>query len=204
MTGQCATDYVLIDLENVQPANLATLTKHHLKVLVFVGANQARIPYDLAAAMQSLGDKAEYIRITGNGRNALDFHIAYYLGELCAQSPQARFHIVSKDTGFDPLIRHLESRGYRVYRARDLAGISPLRASTKTSREEKLDLIVRNLAVRGKARPRRVGTLKNTINSLFTKSLGDGEVQALVKELQERHYIEIRQDRVSYHLPAAG
>ena len=59
------TNYVLIDYENVQPKNLEILAKHPFKVFVFVGANQTKVPYDLAAAMQNLGDSASYIKISG-------------------------------------------------------------------------------------------------------------------------------------------
>jgi len=34
-----ATNYVLIDFENVQPKNLEILSNHPFKVLVFVGAS---------------------------------------------------------------------------------------------------------------------------------------------------------------------
>jgi len=70
------TSYVLIEYENVQPGNLAILANHLFKVFVFVGANQANVTYELAAAMQGLGDNAKYIKISGNEKNALDFHIA--------------------------------------------------------------------------------------------------------------------------------
>ena len=79
------TNYVLIDFENVQPKNLEVLSRHPFKVLVFVGASQTKVPYDLAEAMQQLGENARYIKIGGNGNNALDFHIAFYVGELSSQ-----------------------------------------------------------------------------------------------------------------------
>jgi len=49
------TNYVLIDFENVQPKNLEVLSNHPFKVFVFVDASQAKLSYDLAAAMQQLG-----------------------------------------------------------------------------------------------------------------------------------------------------
>ena len=55
------TNYVLIDLENVQAEALTALVDDHFKVLLFVGATQAKLPYDLVAAMQRLGDRAENI-----------------------------------------------------------------------------------------------------------------------------------------------
>ena len=104
------TNYILIDLENVQPNNLEILKGHDFKVIVFVGANQTKISFDLAIAMQSLGSTAEYIKIDGNGPNALDFHIAFYIGQISAIDNNCYFHIISKDSGFDPLIRHLKSK----------------------------------------------------------------------------------------------
>jgi hypothetical protein len=81
-------NYVLIDFENVQPKNLEILSKHPFKVFIFCGANQTKLPYDLTVATQPLGDNARYVKISGNGRNALDFHIACYVGELATLDPQ--------------------------------------------------------------------------------------------------------------------
>ena len=43
----------------------------------------------------------------GAGAHALDLHIAYYLGWKLTERPQAQCAVLSKDKGFDPLIRHL-------------------------------------------------------------------------------------------------
>ena len=196
-----ATNYVLIDFENVQPRNLELLTKHPFKVFVFVGANQTKVSFDLADSMQLLGNNAQYIKISGNGQNALDFHIAYYIGELAAKDPDAYFHIISKDRGFDPLIKHLSDRNIRVQREKDLAEIPLLRVPNTSSSDEKIAAIVKNLGGRGQSRPRKVKTLENTINSLFTKKLGKAELASIVKELQKRKLIIVNKGNVSYKLP---
>ena len=196
-----ATNYILIDFENVQPKNLEILANHPFEILVFVGANQNKVSYDLAAAMQDLGDSASYIKICGNGQNALDFHIAFYVGQLSLKDPEGYFHIISKDTGFDPLIKHLKAKKVRVHRRKDLAEIPVLRMSSATNDDEKIAAITKNLAGRGQSRPRKVKTLANTINSLFTKKLQENELMSLVKELQRRKYIIVNQDKVSYKLP---
>ena len=194
-------NYVLIDLENVQPKNLNILNNHPFKVYVFVGANQAKVTYDLASAMQDLGDKAKYIKISGNGPNALDFHIAFYIGELSKNDPDAYFHIISKDTGFDPLIKHLKGRRIKVQREKDLAEIPILRVSSSTSNEEKIDAIVKNLVGRGQSRPRKVKTLANTINALFTEAMSEKELLVIIKELQSKKYITVNDNNVTYSLP---
>ena len=192
---------MLIDFENVQPKNLEVLSNHPFKVFVFVGASQTKLSYDLAAAMQQLGENAKYVKIGGNGKNALDFHLAFYVGELSTKEPNAYFHIISKDTGFDPLIKHLKARKIRIQRERDLAEIPVLRMSNATSSDEKVSAIVKNLAGRGQARPRKVKTLANTINSLFAEKLEEKELMNLVNELQKRSYIVISERNVSYKLP---
>ena len=194
------TNYVLIDFENVQPKNLEILVNHPFLVLVFVGSSQTKIPFDLAAAMQQLGEKARYIKIGGSGKNSLDFHLAFYVGELSAKEPDAFFHIISKDTGFDSLIKHLRARKIQIQREKDLAEIPALRVSVATSSDEKISAIVKNLIGRGQSRPRKVKTLANTINSLFTKKLEESEISALVNELQKKGYITITDGNITYKL----
>ena len=166
-----------------------------------MGASQAKITYEFAAAMQQLGENAQYVKIGGNGKNALDFHLAFYVGELSTKEPDAYFHIISKDTGFDPLIKHLKSRKIRIQREKDLAEIPMLRMSNTTSSDERISAIVENLAGRGQARPRKLKTLSNTINSLFAVKLEEKELMSLVSELQKRSYIMINEGNVSYTLP---
>ena len=192
--------YVLVDFENVQPKNLELLKEHPFKVLVFIGANQTKFPRHFVVAMQALGQQARYVEIAGSGPNALDFHIAYYIGELAAKNPDAQFHIVSKDRGFDPLIQHLRSKKVLVRRETDLAEIPELRIPDTTSRDEQIEAIKKNLRQRGHSRPRKVKTLQNTINTLFTKKLDQAELDAITDELVKRKLIVVKQNNVSYRL----
>jgi hypothetical protein len=194
-------NYVLIDYENVHPKNLELLLEHPFKVYVFVGENQAKIPFDLADSMQLLGKDAKYIKIAGSGQNALDFHIAYYVGMLAVAEPDAYFHIISKDKGFDPLIRHLKERKIRVQREKDLGEIPLLQLPRKASLDEKIAAIVKNLGGRGQSRPRKVKTLQNAINSLFATKLDQQELNELVGEMKKRKLIVVNQNNVSYKLP---
>ncbi len=196
-----STNYVLIDFENVQPKNLSILAAHPFKVIVFIGANQTKVPRHVAVAMQALGDRANYVEIDGSGPNALDFHIAYYIGELAAADPTGSFHIISKDKGFDPLIRHLKGKKIRVRRESDLAEIPNLRIPKKAKKDDIIDAIVKNLVGRGPSRPRKVKTLQNTINNLVSETLDDAKLADLVNELQKRKLIVIDKGNIKYTLP---
>ena len=118
------------------------------------------------------------------------------------KDPDAQFHIISKDKGFDPLIKHLKERKIKVMRETDLAEIPLLRVPVSTSNDEKIAAIVKNLGGRGQSRPRKVRTLENTINTLFTRKLEKKELAELIKELQKRKLIVVNQGgNVSYKLP---
>ncbi len=196
------TNYVLVDLENVQPQSLEPLAHDHFKLLVFVGANQAKLPYDLAASMQRLGSRAEYIKIAGNGSNALDFHIAYYVGQLAAADPGAYFHIISKDTGFDPLIQHLKAKKVFAGRVKAVADIPMVKASNSKSPTERIEVILAKLNQLKASKPRTVTTLSSTIASLFQKQLPEQEVATLVQALAERGHLAVDGTKVSYTLPS--
>lgn len=194
------TNYILIDLENVQPKNLNILINHPFKIFVFVGENQAKIPFDLASSMQIFGENAKYIKISGNGKNALDFHLAFYLGNLSKEDPKGNYNIISKDTGFDPLVKHLRKNKIRIHRHNDLAEIPLLRISSSKNVEEKIDAVIKNLAGRGQSRPRKVSTLSNTINSLFSEKLDESEMTSFIATLKSKKYITVDQDKVSYSI----
>jgi len=194
------TNYVLIDYENVQPAALAALEKEHFKILVFVGAGQTKVNYEIADSLQRLGPKASYIKISGNGPNALDFHIAYYIGQLAAADKDGFFHILSKDTGFDPLIAHLKTKKIYACRSRDVSDIPIVKAANSKNPAEKIEIIVANLKQRGASKPRTVKTLTSTISSLFQKALPADELGTLLKALQKQGYVTVNETKVSYSL----
>ena len=208
-------NYVLIDLENVQPEHLSVLAGQNFKVLVFVGQNQSKISFDLVSAVQHLGKNAEYIKIQGNGPNALDFHIAFYIGQFSVENSDSHFHIISKDKGFDPLIKHLESKKIRVHRHKVISEIplpKPAKAKKEPAQgpkparsalqEEHLQKIVEFLTARGSAKPRKLKTLSNSVNALFSKSLAENELKALIDELVKRGVVVVSSNKsnVSYQL----
>jgi septum formation topological specificity factor MinE len=194
------TNYVLIDFENVQPQSLDHLAGEHFKVFVFVGASQ-KLTVDFAASLQRLGPRAEYIQISGNGSNALDFHIAYYMGQLAAADAAASFHIVSKDSGFDPLIKHLRSKGVFARRVKSITDISRVEASHAKSPAERLQAILARLRQFKAGKPRSLKTLRNTIGAVFQKQLTEEEIDALVQELVTQGYLSVSDTKVIYPLP---
>ena len=122
--------YALIDLENVQPTSLQKLKNEGYQLKVFVGANQAKISVELAEEIQRFGEGAQYVRLQNSGKNALDFHIAFYMGQLVSSDAGCQFLVISKDTGYDPLLKHMRSMGIKANRS---AAVVSSQATTQTS-----------------------------------------------------------------------
>lgn len=189
---------MLVDFENVQPKNLGLLQGGTYKIKVFLGAKQAKISIDIARALQAFGPDAEYIQIEGHGSNALDFHIAYYIGRLAIENPGALFHIISKDTGFDPLIQHLTTQNIVCKRFDSIADIFPGKTNKPVSAQERVDTVIDNLTRRKTAKPRKIKTLRSTINALFLKKLSEQELDNIVELLIKRKVIKVVDDKVQY------
>lgn len=194
-------NYVLIDYENVQPQEMAALEREHFSIIVFVGANQAKVSFEVASVLQRMGGQASYVKISGNGSNALDFHIAYYIGQIAAKEPDAYFHIISKDTGFDPLIQHLKSQKIFSGRCKSVSDIPILKIESARTPSERVSAVIENLKQRGTSRPRTVKTLTSTINALFAKALSESELAHVVSELEKKGVIQVNQAKVAYTLP---
>ena len=197
------TNYVLIDYENVQPTDLAMLRDGPFKVKVFLGPNQSKISVALAAALQSLGANAEYVLLEAAGSNALDFHIAYYIGVLSTQESSAFFHIISKDTGFDPLIRHLKAKGVFSQRSTSIASMPYFKPALPSSSDARVDVVVAHLAKMKAAKPRATKTLLSTLHALFKKELSEEQLSTLFALLCKRGIVKVDGTKVSYELPPA-
>jgi hypothetical protein len=195
------TNYVLIDYENVQPDAIALLNQEHFKVIVFVGTNQTKVSFEIASTLQSMGERVEYIKISGSGKNALDFHIAFYIGKIAAKEPEVCFHVISNDSGFDPLIQHLKSKKILACRSNDIMEIPIIKTANSQSPAKKLHLIIRDLQRRGTSKPRSAKTLAGTVSSLFQKQLPEQELKDLLDALQRKGWIKLNGTEISYALP---
>jgi len=107
--------FVLIDLENVCPKVEKKLPSW-VCVHVVVGAKQDMVPVWCAERVAEGRDRGELVRVERDGPNALDFVLCGHLGGLVEKHPGARFTIVSKDKGYDPLVAYLTKKRVRVER----------------------------------------------------------------------------------------
>jgi hypothetical protein len=192
------TNIVLIDAENVKPESIEKLKHEHFRVVVFVGTNQKRLDFPIVNAVHSLGANGSYVQISGTGPNALDFHIAYYVGKLSATNPDAYFHIISKDKGFDPLIKHLKEQKIFCSRSSSVSEIPLVKSSAKLPPKARAEDFYKKRIVSAKARPATLTTLQNAILSHFHKLLSPEEVASVVRALKQAGYVVVNEQKVAY------
>lgn len=195
------TNFVLIDFENIQPEDINLLKDGPFKVKVFLGPNQSKIPVSLVTALHTLGENAEYIVLETAGNNALDFHIAYYIGTLSATEPTAFFHVISKDKGFDPLLKHLKGKKIFAQRSSCIADIPYFKPSLPLVPEAQLQAVIADLIRRKASRPRTQKTLLSTLHALFRKELTEQQLGALFSALCKGGFVKVDGTKVTYALP---
>ena len=203
------TNYVLIDYENVRVTSLALLNDEHFQVWVFLGPNNTKLEVPFVLAMQEFGERAVYIRLKAGGRNALDFHIAYYLGSLAKADPTGSFHIISKDTGFDALIQHLKTKNISIARSVSIEAMPCFRPTEKPKSprpeltdEQLLNTVICELIKRKTTPPRTLKKLLNTIHGRCGKELAASKIEGIYEALVKLGYVRVEGTRVSYNLPS--
>ena len=217
------TNYVLIDFENRPVKSLALLKDAHFRIYVFLGKNNPKIEADLAVEMLSFDGRAKLVKLEFAGKNVLDFHIAYYIGELAAADPTGFFHIISGDKGFDPLIEHIKGRKIFAARSELIEGMpcfhvpeapapAPAKAKGKPATAGKavdalmeswIETVLNDLIARGDSRPVRMKTLVSTIHSRIGKDRSQQEAESVRDALVARKMIVLNGVKFSYKLPKA-
>src|SRR5258706_6824594 len=109
-------NHVFVDFENVHEIDLAIIGAKAVSFTLLMGSRQTKLDASLVEKLLEHASSVQLVRLTSGGKNALDFVLAYHVGRAAAADPAGFFHIVSKDTGFDPLIEHLKSKHIRARR----------------------------------------------------------------------------------------
>ena len=223
------TNYVLIDYENVQVKSLALLNGDHFRVRVFLGKNNTKLHSELAIAMQAFGSRAQYVQLESSGANALDFHIAYYVGLLVATDPSAFVHIISKDTGFDPLVHYLKIQKVTAARSASIEqmpcfalpppAVVPATPSTPPAKvapparakppakklsvelDERVRIAIAGLITPKAKRPAKMQTLLNSIHNRIGMERPVAEAEAVRDVMVARGYVVKDGLKVTYKLP---
>lgn len=119
---------LLVDLENKHKVDLSPLDES-FRAIIFVGANQNPPKAYRKATTAPRFTRVDFFKISGAGKNALDFHIAFELGKTFEIAPDTQCFVLSNDKGFDPLLNHLNSNGMICRRIESIDELVPSSAA---------------------------------------------------------------------------
>lgn len=225
-TGEAAESYLLLDMENLMPsAEEIHRLKSECKILCFSKA-QDKISVALAMALQ-MNRRCEFILTGATGKNALDFHIAFYLGVLSHLHSGCTAYVISKDSGYDSLIKWINQHTGIVARrissfgdlpARVCQPASPAPHAPKEAPAEEVGSVpaappvdhrsvlekhvqeaIQSIAKFKQARPRKRKTLMNALNASFQPKISSDMLAKVLQQLVTMKKITIDgNDNVSY------
>lgn len=174
--------YVYVDYENIN--NLTSLVEIEGKYFFFIGATQKNIRTELI--LSTSNKSIEWIKISGNGKNALDFHIVYELAKN-SHEKNVEHIILSKDTVFDPLILTLKKNNIHIRRVINLKDING--KMKNDSENQNIDKILNNLKKINKTkRPQTVKKLEAHIKA-FDKLYDNSKAHDVIEDLFRRKFI---------------
>jgi len=185
---------LFVDLENVQKVDLSSIPAG-ARVMIFYGITQKKLPEKLVVQAQPLGTRLKWVKVSGQGSNALDFHIAFYLGQELASSPTSECAILSGDTGFDPLTHHLRTLGHTCRRVNSLKEAFPGEDHVDIDHFARLVTLLK----KEKARPTRHKGLAGKVKSWFPQLTEDARL-ALIQRLFEESRVRESQNVLTYEI----
>src|SRR5207245_6742279 len=104
----------LLDYENVQPSDdeLRAMVPGAGQVWVFHGPHQRQVEQRFA----SFGADVTVVPISKTGKNALDFHLSFYMGYIASRNPASTMVVMANDKGYEPMLEHAKAMGFVVRR----------------------------------------------------------------------------------------
>jgi hypothetical protein len=223
-------NHVFVDFENVRGVDPAIIGAKTVHLTLLLGASQTKLEAALVENLLQHAATVKLVRLASSGRNALDFTLAYYLGRAVLADPCGYFHIVSKDTGYDPLIEHLRGKHIHARRHDDFTTLA-FSASAKTppgalppipppaasksksspkpkpppSAEPTMDELERGVLEHFRkpaaTRPRTKTRLLSFLVAHHGNKITQPQASSLVESLSEAGHLQIdANDKVTYHL----
>ena len=191
---------LMIDYENVQGVMLDSLNPENVEVWFFVGRSQNKIPFSLVESTQPFGSSLRWIKIEGDGKNNLDFHIAFELGQLCVEKDKVGdIYLLSKDKGFDALVQYANRVGLRVKRIVNLSQL-PTSEQGAPKSTHTAAVIVNLSKIPAPRRPRTRSSLVTHLKNAFSGRMDEKDIETIIEQLFVEGKISENNNRLKYDI----
>ena len=201
-------NHVFVYFENVQQIDVSVIGAKSVNFTLLLGAKQTKLDAGLVEKLMMHAASVQIVRLASSGKNALDFTLAYYVGRTVSADPAAYIHIVSKDTGFDPLVEHQQNQHIHAHRHDSFDTLTfsgTAKATTVVAKaepagqEESLNRVLEHLRKNVANRPKKKKTLLSHLKSQLGKDGADAA--GMLEKLQKEGHLRIGdKDAVTYNV----
>jgi hypothetical protein len=203
---------IFIDFENLQKIDTNKIDSK-TKIIVMVGLDQEKKAIEFTTEIIQNISSIELIKVNGRGKNAMDFSIAFYIGKYFTDIKDSKIIISSKDTGYDPLIKHLSGYGMCIEKMNVdnivetvESKIKEAKMSTKKQNNKKNtdenNMIISYLQKQTKSqkskRPLKLVTLENYLYTHFAQKISKEKIIKSINFMKENKYISILNNKIKY------
>ncbi len=214
--GIMRTKFILVDHENVPEIDLSVLAGEATPAIICVGVKQMTLKTDLVLKIQAMGNRGEFVKCPGICKDALDHVLAFRIGQLTRECPDAEFHIVSDDKGFDVLIAHMKKEnlsakriessksGSKMSKQKATKSIASAKAKAKVeaivevkTTPQRAQFFMNALRAKLGEAPPSLGQLRQMIRVQFA-NLEDKDLESLITSLRSRKFLAVDGDKVTY------
>lgn len=220
--------HLMIDFENIRPENLNTVPIENTHIWLYMGATQKNLPIELVQSLLRFGERVHLIKLEKTGKNALDFYLSYYLGQITAIDKDAHIAILSHDGGYDILVEHILANqlAQNIQRISHLnipnintqAIATSTHADLSQSQLNKpisevplkpfIQLTLATLRQKDVFLPRYLNNLKNNLRKYVLHDLLAGQdedkqikiVESVINRLIQQKFLEVSENIVHYHI----
>jgi PIN domain len=216
--------YIFVDFESLKKVKFKKLEKVCDKVFIFVDSKENSLPLELVRQMQRMGRSVKWVVVENLAKSGANYHITFLMGKLHEKVHyDIEFAVLSNDLEFDPLINFINEEGRSCVRVKrkdqksDDFSITPaerVESSINTDFQPKPSAIEHNIdegiidqtaqetinrLIRSGNRPAEVSTLKNYI-LLHNQELSlSGNLDKIIRKMENQNEIEIQGQEVVYN-----
>lgn len=175
--------FYLVDYENVHESGLAGLNKldANAEVYIFYSKNADKLNFDLLNKI--IESKATVItkKVEANTKNALDFQLSFFAGELASKNPNCEINIVSSDKGYDCLSAFTSKESNITFnRVLNLSGYNS--TNQKQELQQKVSIALKEVKLNGVNKGELINFIVEKITTLKTKSAINGNIGKYLKD----------------------
>lgn len=227
-TPHLPVNHVFVDLENVKSIDPRVRGGKNFTFHLFYGPQNKKLDMGVVERLFENSQSVKIVRSPKTRKNALDFVLAYHLGQAVQSDPKGSFHIVAPDMGYESLVELLRSRNVEIQKHADWSGLkcraaakvavipptkTPPAAATPAAKAPAVakpaakglsvaaEKLLKNLRKSEKNRPKKEKTLAAHARNFSGKDKPEADAAKVIEELRKAGHLAIdEKGAVTYQL----